>query len=99
MPEQDDEDAVAAVAWYRPSQWDRLEEIAPDVQEIWESYDQWRAAAARRLSGLRMAGKRAEKVEIDVEELLAWCQEQGRPIDAAARAEYAAAKLGEELDE
>ena len=33
------------------------------------------------------------KVEVDVEELLEWCRQQGRPVDAAARAEFAAEKL------
>ena len=89
------EEAVVAVAWYKPSQWQRLEEIAPDVKEVWESYEQWHAAATRRVTELRRAGQRAQKVNVDVEELLAWCQKQCRAVDAAARAEYAATRLAQ----
>jgi hypothetical protein len=91
------EGEVVAVAWYRPSQWQRLEEIAPDVKEIWQSYEQWRTSATRRMSQLQRAGQRAQKVEVDVEALAEWCRQSQRPVDVAARAEYAAAKLAEKL--
>jgi hypothetical protein len=94
---QPGEGEVAAVAWYRPSQWQRLEEIAPDVKEIWQSYEQWRTSATRRMSQLQRAGQRAQKVEVDVEALAEWCRQRHRPVDVAARAEYAAARLAEEL--
>jgi hypothetical protein len=94
-----DEAPILAVAWYKPSQWQRLEEIAPDVKEAWGSYEQWHAAATRRINETKRAGRRAEKVELDVEELLAWCRQQDRPVDAATRAEYAAALLAKRLDD
>jgi hypothetical protein len=37
------------------------------------------------------------KVPIDVEQLLQWCQQQGRTVDAHARAEYAAELLEQQL--
>jgi hypothetical protein len=91
------EGEVVAVAWYRPSQWERLEEIAPDVKEIWQSYEQWRTSATRRMSQLQRAGQRTQKVEVDVEALAEWCRQRQRPVDVAARAEYAAFRLTEEL--
>jgi hypothetical protein len=33
------------------------------------------------------------KVEVDVEELLAWCRAQGRDVDGETRARYAAVML------
>ena len=90
-----DGDAVIAMAWYKPSQWERLEEIAPDIKQTWQSYEEWHMTATRHLSKLKMSGRPAEKVEIDVEDLLIWCQERDRPVDGAARAEYAAEKLRE----
>ncbi len=92
-PAPNDDEAVVAVGWYKPSQWERLEEIAPDVKELWESYEQWHAAMTRRISRRPGQPRRYVKVEIDVEELLEWCRRQGRPVDAAARAEFAAEKL------
>lgn len=91
-----DDEAVVPVAWYKPSQWERLEEIAPDVKEVWQSYEQWHVAMTRRISRRPGEPNRYVKVEVDVEELLAWCRQQDRPVDAAARAEFAAEKLTEE---
>ena len=96
MSAASDEEPVIAVAWYKPSQWERLEEIAPDIKEIWDSYEQWHMAAARRLAELKRQGRRAEKILLDVEELLQWCQANGREADITARAEFAARKLAEQ---
>jgi len=92
-----DADAVVPVAWYKPSQWQRLEEIAPDVAETWQSYEQWRTVMARRTRQVPGQPRRYMKVDVDVEELLAWCTAQERSVDSAARAEFAAAKLTEQL--
>lgn len=94
---QQGEGEVVAVAWYRASQWQRLEELAPDIKEIWQSYEQWRTSATRRMSQLQRAGQRAQKVEVDVEALAEWCRQRQRLVDVAARAEYAAAMLAEKL--
>ncbi|MGB2821451.1 MAG: hypothetical protein WBF17_10745, partial [Phycisphaerae bacterium] len=94
--EANDDEVVVAVGWYKPSQWERLEEIASDIKEIWESYEQWHAAMTRRISRRPGEPRRYVKVEIEVEELLAWCQQRDRPVDAAARAEFAAEKLVEQ---
>ena len=55
--------------------------------------------ASRRMVELRRQGAQAEKIVIDVEDLLKWCQEQDRPVDAVARAEYAAAKVKEKYEQ
>ncbi len=90
------DDVVMGVAWYKPGDWERLEELCPDLKGIWQSYEQWRTATARKMSQARMSGRRVEKVEVDPEDLLAWCKRQDRTeIDSAARAEYAADKLRE----
>ncbi|HUS93041.1 MAG TPA: hypothetical protein VM695_14375 [Phycisphaerae bacterium] len=92
----DGEDVLVPVPWYKPSEWERLEEIAPDLKQRYESYEQWHAGMTRAMDRLRRDGKTPVKVEIEVEDLLAWCRTAGRPVDSAARAEYAAAKLQEE---
>jgi hypothetical protein len=81
---------VTGCAWYRAEQWERLREIAADRDELEASYDDWAAHAEESLRQMREAGIDAEKVVIDVEELLAWCQAQGCDVDGGARARYAA---------
>ncbi len=83
---------VAGIAWYRSEQWQRLREISKDANDLEDSYDAWLTEAERVLGSgdLRIP---FEKVDVDVEQLLAWCNENGRPVDAKARAEYVAELL------
>jgi len=97
MIADDEEEILIPVGWYEAHQWQRLEEIAPDVKRIWQSYEEWMTVAVRKLSAPPLGGKRYVKVPIDVEQLLQWCQQQGRAVDAHARAEYAAELLEQQL--
>ena len=81
---------VIGVAWYRPEQWRRLVEISVDREVIEGSYEEWLGIACTRSAELAAAGYRLERVDVDVEKLLAWCLAQGRPVDGPARSEYAA---------
>jgi hypothetical protein len=84
---------VTGVGWYRAEQWERLREISADREKLEETYEDWVASAEESLREMRKVGLYAEKVEIDVEELLAWCRAQGRDVDGKARAQYAAIML------
>jgi hypothetical protein len=84
---------VTGCAWYRAEQWEWLREISVDRDELGETYEEWVVNAEESLQKMRQAGIWAEKIEVDVEELLAWCRAQGREVDGAARAAYAAEML------
>ena len=86
---------VIAAAWYRPSQWQRLKEISADAAELEGSYEEWKAHGVRAINRARSLARRVEKVDVDVEELLAWCKEMDLPVNAESRAHYAAEKLRE----
>jgi hypothetical protein len=88
-------DVVIGFAWYRREQWPLLCSLAPDHDELEETYDQWLAVANKAFEDLRCQGVRAEKVDIDVQELSAWCKKHGRPLDADARAAFASQKMGD----
>lgn len=85
--------AVVGCAWYRADQWERLREISTDPEKLEQTYEEWVENAERALQGLRESGMRVEKVELDVEELLTWCETRELDPDASARARYAAEKL------
>lgn len=84
---------VTGCAWYRAEQWARLREVSVDREDLEETYADWVAAAEESLRKMRQVGIYAEKIEVDVEELLAWCRALGREVDGAARAAYAAELL------
>ena len=81
-----------AVAWYSPEDWHRLREAAADPEALETTYEEWVAAANSALQEIRKAGLPTEKVEVDVDELISWCEAQGLVLDGHARAHYAAEK-------
>jgi hypothetical protein len=86
---------VMGVAWYRPEQWERLREISEDGDKLETTYKEWAKNAERALQEMQKVGMHPEKVEIDVEELLRWCNERDRPVDASARVQYTTEKLAQ----
>ena len=88
-----DNSTPTGIAWYRRDQWTRLRELAPDVEKIEESYEDWLAGAQTALVQLAVAGVRAQRVDVDLDELVRWCRGEGRPLDSAARAAFVASRL------
>jgi hypothetical protein len=84
---------ITGCAWYRAEQWGRLREISADRDKLEETHEEWAANAEKSLREMRKVGIYAEKVDVDVEELLAWCQAQGREVNGEARSQYAAEML------
>jgi hypothetical protein len=85
--------AVAGCAWYRAEQWERLLEISADRDKLEATYEEWVVNALESLQKMRQAGMRVEKMDVDVEELLAWCRARGLQVDGKARSQYAAEML------
>jgi hypothetical protein len=84
---------ASGVAWYDREQWQRLREVAADPEVLEESYDQWVVMAEKAIRDLEAMGMIIERVPINTNDLIAWCNEQDRPIDGSARAEFAARQL------
>jgi hypothetical protein len=84
---------VTGCAWYRAEQWDRLREISTDRDRLEQTYEEWVASAEESLRNMRKAGIYAKKIDVDVKELLAWCEAMDREVDGEARAAYAADML------
>jgi len=88
-----DSDAVTGIAWYRRDQWTRFRELVSDAGKIEASYEDWLAGAQKALVRMSVAGVRAQRVDIDLEELARSCRAEGRPLDSAARAAFVASRL------
>ncbi len=86
---------VIAIVWYRPEQWQRVRDVATDSEKLEESYGEWLQLAESKLAELKSRGYRVEKVDVDSEKLIRWCNEQGVENDGKARSQYAAEKLSE----
>lgn len=95
----DDQTAKFGVvfAWYSPEQWDRLREVSVDGDELEATHREWVAGAERAFRKLEKKARRrgdavVKRVFVDVDDLVQWCENQGRAVDAAARAEFATEK-------
>jgi hypothetical protein len=87
------ENMVVGFAWYRPQQWQRVRDISSDADDLEETYEAWLRLAESKVIELRSAGLRVEKIDVNSEELVLWCNERGLELNAQARSRYAAEKL------
>lgn len=84
---------VVGVAWYSPDQYALLRALAADPEKMAETYDQWLANVTKTMKDMLQHGMVSRRVDVDVRDLAAWCEKQGKPLDGAARSTYAAEKL------
>jgi len=94
-PDVDVHQVRLGVAWYDRDQWARLREVAADPNALEETYEDWVAMTERAIRTVEAAGEPVARVPIDTEELVLWCNEQKRPVDGPATAEFASRKLYE----
>ena len=90
------EGALVGLAWYRSDQWERLREVSEDRADLEETWEEWIRTAEKTLRDLQAKGVQAVKVDVDVEELVRWCQSKQQPVRGASRANFAAEKLRRE---
>ena len=83
---------VFGVGWYRAEQWPLLLAVSVDRDELEPTYAEWLDVAESSLASLRMAGLDPVKIDVDVEEMIAWCSEKAKPLNANARVQFITAK-------
>ena len=88
-----DSDAITGIAWYRRGQWARLRELAADADGLEEAYEDWLAGAQKTIVQMMATGVRVRRIDIDLDDLVRWCRDEGRPLDSPARAAFAAERL------
>jgi hypothetical protein len=96
MKESSEDRIAIGFAWYRPEQWQRVRDISDDVEDLHDTYPEWLRLAEENFNRLENTGAHVEKVDIDSEQLIIWCNERGLPIIGASRSQYAAEKLREQ---
>ena len=81
------------ILWYKPEQWEKVKELSVDSDVFEDTYQEWKENADRAMMDFRQQGISVMKIEIDLDELVNWCAERKRPIDASARSEFVANKV------
>ena len=93
MNKREDETRVVGIGWYRAEQWSRLLEASVDRDDLESSHAEWEAGAKLRLAEFRATGVVVERFDVDVEDLVRWCDATGCALDGRARARYVAERL------
>lgn len=84
---------VMGVAWNRPEPWARLLDISVDRDQLEATHAEWRKHADKQLKRLRREGLDVRRVDVDVEELVAFCEKKGMDVNSEARAAFASDKI------
>lgn len=81
------------LAWYRPEQWDRLLAVSEDRADLERTHKEWLIGILDLCRQLEQEGVAFERVDVEVEELAAWCRARKAPINSDSRSEYVVDKL------
>ena len=81
---------IVGIAWYRPEQYGLLRALSTDTDSMEKTYEEWLAGVTRTMDELRRIGVAAQRVDVEIKELVAWCQQRGLALDGQARSQYAA---------
>lgn len=84
---------IMGIAWYQPDQWERLLDISEDASDLEDTYEEWQSFATKKIKKLKQQGFSVQKVTIDTEELLAWCNAYRIPVNSHSRSEFVTKKL------
>ncbi len=90
-------DMIVGIGFYRREQWSLLRETAVDSHLLEESYDDWIEVVDAAVTKIRDSGLEPKLVDVDVEELLAYCRRKGVPNNAETRSRFVA-ELNSESD-
>lgn len=82
-----------AFVWLTEAAYPRFLEVIADRERFTDRFEDWRRIAQRRFDDFRARGFDPVKVTVDPEEMLAWCQANGRAVDSNGRAAFANFKL------
>lgn len=94
MSRSNNKPMVVGVGWYTPAQYSLLKAFASDPESLCSTHEEWLAKAEETFAELaKEKGIQPRRVSVDVQELLAWCQECGRPCDGESRAVFLREKV------
>jgi Asp-tRNA(Asn)/Glu-tRNA(Gln) amidotransferase A subunit family amidase len=85
--------SILGVAWYKPEQWETLSNASVDKDDLEKTHAEWLTGAERAVKQLRQQGYQVVKVDVDIFDLMLWCESQKIPLDGEARIKYTTFKL------
>ncbi len=87
-PSPEKQQPVFGIGFYHKDQWPQLLDTAGDREELEDTYDEWKLNLVKSVKNLQALGSIPLKVDIDLDELLAWCAGRGFKNTGENRAEF-----------
>jgi hypothetical protein len=84
---------VVGIGFYKREQWQRLRDTAVDSDILESAYDSWLDILDSSVERIRAHGLEPELIDIDVEDLLAFCKARGLVNAAGARSKFIAEQV------
>jgi hypothetical protein len=81
------------IAWFDREQWRRLADVVPDRSELDDTFEAWERSARKAIRNFERNGQTVGKVQVKIEELLAWCLVNGTTPNGESRAKYVSETL------
>ncbi len=91
-------DMAIGIGFYRREQWQLLRETAVDAHLLAESYDDWIEVLDSAVTKISERGLEPRLIEVDLNDLLAYCRHHGVQNNAEARSKFIS-KLSSETRE
>ncbi len=88
---------VVGVGWYKEDQWDLLRENSEDRDELEDTYSEWVAHASDSVKQISKFGYVVEKIDIDVNELIEWCNKEKCVMNGESRSLFISEKTKDKL--
>lgn len=95
MENQSAKEMVIGIGFYKREQWPLLLETAADADRLEKTYDEWVEVLDSTLEKLKSQGIGTELVEVDVNDLLAYCKKKKIRNDGKARSGFIVELTGE----
>jgi hypothetical protein len=92
---RDNKTLVMGVPWYRPEQWELLQEVVEDKEHFDMTYEESVVDSENKIKKLEAQGYRPVRVEVDVEEMLTWCSDHDLSVTPENRTKFMMTKLKE----
>lgn len=76
------------LAYYKKKDWNRFLKMIDDREGMYDRWHEWHKAFEKMKLDLEKQGISVVTITVNLDDLAAYCQRQGKKIDGATRAQF-----------
>jgi len=89
------ETRICSIPYYRRDQYNRLREFSIDKENFSISYEEMITITASKYKEMENKGFKVVKIDVDIEELIEWCNSRCVTLNPESRTRFTLEKLKE----